>query len=111
MPATNRNQKPKSFAHNKNHKVTNFAYIASKPRQPKSDGLQNNAPNDSPNSQRTLPKDSSGQTKHDLKNRETQNRKCRDKTTASGTILDFEFHMTRCPTASVSGFWAGWKNV
>jgi len=55
--------------------VKNFAYIASKPRQPKSDGLQNNVPKDSPNRQRTLPKDSSGQTKHDLKNEETQNRK------------------------------------
>jgi len=55
--------------------VKNFAYIASKPRQPKSDGLQTNLPKDSLNSQPTSHKDSSRQTKHDLKNEETQNRK------------------------------------
>jgi hypothetical protein len=37
-----RQPKPKTFAQNETHKVKNFAYIASQPRQPKSDGLQNN---------------------------------------------------------------------
>jgi len=46
----------------------NFACLAGKPTQPKSDGLQNDLPKDSPNSQQPLRKDSCRQTQHDLKN-------------------------------------------
>ena len=102
---------PKRFTPNESHTAKKIACFAGKPRQPKSDGLQNNAPKDSLNSQRPLPKDSRRQTDMDLKNGETQNRKCRDETTASQTNLDFEFQMTRCPTTRVTRWWAGQDNA
>jgi hypothetical protein len=56
--------------------VKNFAYLVGKPRQPKSDGLQNDLANTpAMKSKPPRPKDSRRQTKHDLKKRETQNRK------------------------------------
>jgi hypothetical protein len=80
---------PKRLAQNQTHKVKNFAYLASQPRPPKSDGLQNDlakTPADNSRnifckwtkpkndtramttkSKRPLPKDSRRQTKHDLK--------------------------------------------
>ena len=50
MQAMNHNQRPKIIAQNETHKVKNFAYTASKPRLPKSDGLPTNLPKDSLNS-------------------------------------------------------------
>jgi len=72
--------------------VKNFAYIASQPRQPKSDGLQNDLTKDSLNSKRPLPKDSCRQTDIDLKNEKpkTENAGTRQPPARPIQVLNFK---------------------